>query len=57
MEIRKVLERKDGVKLCIVPKKSNIKGGDYVVINKFEGEVKNGRRRKEREAKQDLSSS
>ena len=48
MEIRKVLERKDGVKLCIIPKKSNINGGDYVVINKVEGEVKNVRRTKEK---------
>jgi len=39
MEIRKVLERKDGVKLCIIPKKSDINGGDYVVINKVEKEV------------------
>lgn len=49
MEIRKVLTRKDGVKMIIVPKKSNIKGGDFVLItnnmnliNKFEKEEKNG---------------
>jgi len=48
MEIRKVLERKDGVKLCIIPKKCNIKRGDYVKIIKMEGEVKNDRKRKGR---------
>ncbi len=45
MEIRKVLIRKDGIKLCIIPKKSEINAGDYVMINKVE-EVKNGGRNK-----------
>jgi len=44
MEVRKVLIRKDGVKLVIVPKNSDIKAGDYVAINKLE--EKNGRRKK-----------
>ncbi len=35
MEIRKCLERKDGVKMVIVPKKSDIKKGDYVKIEKI----------------------
>ena len=35
MEIRKCLERKDGVKMVIVPKKSDIKKGDYVRIEKI----------------------
>ncbi len=42
IEIRKVLERKDGIKMVIIPKHSNIKKGDYVSITKIE-EVKNGR--------------
>ncbi len=46
MEIRKVLIRKDGIKMCIIPKKSKIQGGDFVMINKInEKEVlKNVRR-------------
>jgi len=39
IEIRKVLERKDGIKMVIIPKKSNIKKDDYVKIIKLE-EVK-----------------
>jgi hypothetical protein len=39
-EIRTVLERKDGVKMVIIPKKSKIKKGDYVRINKIEKETK-----------------
>jgi hypothetical protein len=35
-EIRKVLERKDGVKMVIIPKKSEIKKEDYVRITKLE---------------------
>ena len=35
MEIRKCLERKDGVKMVIVPKKSDIKKGDYEKIEKI----------------------
>ena len=34
VEIRKCLERKDGVKMVIVPKNSKIKKGDYVKIEK-----------------------
>ena len=42
MEIRKVLERKDGIKMVIVPKNSDIKKDDYVMINKInEKEIKN----------------
>ena len=47
MEIKKVWERKDGVKFVIVPKNSNIKSGDYVKIIKINGgEDTNGRQRK-----------
>lgn len=35
IEIRKVLGRKDGVKMVIIPKKSSIKKGDYVGIYKL----------------------
>jgi hypothetical protein len=42
-EIRKVLERKDGIKMCIIPKKSKIVKDDYVRITKIEEEVKHGR--------------
>ncbi len=35
IEIRKCLQRKDGVKMVIVPKKSKIKKGDYVRIEKL----------------------
>jgi hypothetical protein len=36
IEVRKVLERKDGIKMVIIPKKSNIKKDDYVRIIKLE---------------------
>jgi len=36
IEIRKVLERTDGVKYVIVPKNSKIKGNDYVKLIKLE---------------------
>ena len=49
MEVRKVLQRKDGVKMVIIPKRSNIKKGELVLvtnsinlINKFQKE-ENGR--------------
>jgi len=35
MEIRKVLERKDKVKMVIIPKKSDIVKDDYVGISKL----------------------
>jgi len=38
MEIRKVLQRKDGIKMVIIPKGSDIKKGDMVIVNKFEEE-------------------
>jgi hypothetical protein len=48
MEIRNVLERKDGIKMVIIPKKSEIKKGEKVLvtnnltlINKFLEEEKN----------------
>jgi len=48
MEIKRVLKRKDGIKYCIIPKKSAIKVGDMVIItnnlkliNKFAKEEKN----------------
>ena len=40
LEIRKCLERKDGVKMVIVPKSSKIKKGDYVGIYKIKKGVK-----------------
>ena len=52
MEIRKVLIRTDGIKYCIIPKKSKIKEGELILvtnnlnlINKFmeEEDGKNGR--------------
>lgn len=52
MEVKKVLGRKDGVKMIIVPKHSKIKKGDLVLItnnlnmiNKFQEEEKNDRKR------------
>jgi len=48
MEIRKVLQRKDGIKMAIIPKNSKIKKGELVLItnnlkliNKFIEEEKN----------------
>jgi len=48
MEIRKVIQRKDGIKLVSIPKHSEIKRGDYVLItnnlnlvSKFQKEEKN----------------
>lgn len=43
MEIRRVLERKDGTKMVIIPKYCDIKKGDYVKIIKFE-ENQDGRK-------------
>ena len=50
MEVRKVLQRKDGVKMVIIPKGSDIKKGELVLvtnslklIDKFIEEEKNGR--------------
>jgi hypothetical protein len=43
MEIRKVLERKDGIKMVIIPKKSEIKKDDYVKINKMEDKNDRGK--------------
>jgi len=47
MEIRNVLIRKDGIKYCIIPKKSKIKAGEIILItnnikliNKFQKEEK-----------------
>ena len=36
MEIKKVLERTDGIKMVIIPKNSQIQKGDYVKIIKME---------------------
>lgn len=38
MEVKKVWERKDGIKFVIIPKDSDIKNGDYVKIIKLENE-------------------
>jgi len=49
MEIRTVLQRKDGIKMVIIPKKSKIQKGEQVLvtnnlslITKFIEEEKNG---------------
>ena len=44
MEVKKVLVRKDGIKLIIVPKNSDIQAGDYVQIIKME--ENNGKRKR-----------
>lgn len=51
MEVVKCLQRKDGIKMAIIPKSSQIKKGDFVLItnnlkliNKFMEEEKNGKR-------------
>ena len=42
MEIKKVLLRKhDGLKFVVIPKKSSLRAGDYVMIKKV-NEIKNG---------------
>lgn len=53
MEIRKVLQRKDGVKMVIIPKNSDILKGDLVLvtnnlklINKFMEEENDRGKRK-----------
>lgn len=50
MEIKKVLIRKDGIKYVIIPKNSEIKEGEMILmtnnlnlINKFIREEKNGK--------------
>jgi len=50
MEVRKVLQRKDGIKMVIIPKASDIKKGELVLvtnnlklIDKFIEEDKDGR--------------
>jgi hypothetical protein len=45
VEIKKVLIRKDGIKIVIIPKNSGIEAGDYVKIIKLEEE--NGSRKGE----------
>ncbi|MFB6246882.1 MAG: hypothetical protein ABEI74_04815 [Candidatus Pacearchaeota archaeon] len=43
MEILKVRENKNGAKEVTIPKKSEIKGGDYVKVTKLEEkEVQHG---------------
>jgi len=58
MEVKRVLERKDGVKMVIIPKKSKIKKGDPVLItgnlkliNKFLEEETNERQRRKAEGR------
>ena len=53
MEVINVLKRTDGVKYCIIPKKSKIQGGEKVLvtnnlslITKFIKEEKNNGRKK-----------
>ena len=47
MEIRKILRRTDGIKYLIVPKKSDLKKDDYVMIIKINKEevIKHDKRR------------
>jgi len=42
-EIKRVLERKDGIKMVFIPKKSKLKKDDWVKIIKLEEEEENGR--------------
>ena len=46
MEIKKVLLRKDGIKYLIIPKNSDLKKDDLVMINKIDEkeEIKNAKR-------------
>jgi hypothetical protein len=44
MEVRKILIRTDGIKYIIIPKKSDLKAGDFVKVIKLEEE--DGRRKK-----------
>lgn len=44
MEVRKILIRTDGIKYIIIPKKSELKAGDFVKVIKLEEE--DGRRKK-----------
>ncbi len=47
MEVTKCLERKDGIKMAIIPKKSNILKDDCIAIIKLnEKEVLNNGRKK-----------
>lgn len=34
-EIKKVLLRKDGLKFVVIPRKSNIEAGDFILIKKI----------------------
>ena len=46
MEVKKVLLRADNVKYIIIPKGSQIKAGDYVMISVInQKEVEDGRRK------------
>ena len=47
MEIKKVLERKDGIKMIIIPKNMDVKKGDSVGIIKIDEKevIENARRR------------
>jgi hypothetical protein len=45
MEIRKVLIRTDGIKYIIIPKKSNLKAGDFVKVIKLEENEDDGRKK------------
>ena len=48
MEVTKCLLRTDGIKYCIIPKKSNIEKGDSIAIIKLnEEDIKNAKRRKD----------
>jgi len=47
MIVKKVLERKDGIKMVIVPKNCSLKKDDLVQIIKME-ENTNGKRREDR---------
>jgi len=40
MEIKKIWQTKSGEKLLTIPRRSDLKAGDYVLIKKIEEEVK-----------------
>lgn len=45
MIIKKVLERKDGVKMVIIPRSSEFRKGDYVKLIKLEDKDGRGKER------------
>lgn len=50
MEIRKILLRTDGIKYLVIPKRSELNAGDFVMLIKINEKevIKNARERKRR---------